>query len=162
QQDQRWTIQPLSQWSGDWSVTAPGTYRLFLDDLDNNGSPDLVASGNGRSGFWLSTDTGQFTPLQRTPSAEIFSIVDLNDDGQLDLVGIANEQPAQWLGHGSKGYHWQVFRPRAQENAGDQRINAFGVGGEIEIRAGLLTERQLITGTSVHFGLGTRTGVDVT
>ena len=74
------------------------------------------------------------------------------------------------IGHGSrpvararsKGYHWQVFRPRAQENAGDQRINSFGIGGEIEIRSGLLTEKQVIAGTSVHFGLGTRTGVDVT
>ena len=30
------------------------------------------------------------------------------------------------------------IRPRAQQSAGDQRINSFGVGGEIEVRSGLL------------------------
>ena len=49
-----------------------------------------------------------------------------------------------------------------RKTAGDQRINSFGIGGEIEIRSGLLTEKQSITGTTVHFGLGTRNGVDVT
>src|SRR6202040_1243026 len=34
-------------------------------------------------------------------------------------------------------------------------------GGEMEIRSGLLTEKLTIAGTSVHFGLGTRTRIDV-
>src|SRR5262249_55536723 len=45
--------------------------------------------------------------------------------------------------------------------AGDQRINSFGIGGEIEIRSGLLTQKQMIAGGAVHFGLGTRTSIDV-
>jgi tetratricopeptide (TPR) repeat protein len=158
---EKWVVETLTDWAGNWNGAAPGTYRLLVEDLDNNGSPDLVASGAGRSQIWLS-DAGHFSALPATPSADIFSVVDLNDDGQLDLVGLSNGQPAQWLGRGTKGYHWQVIRPRAQENAGDQRINSFGIGGEIEIRSGLLTEKQLITGNTVHFGLGTRNGVDVT
>ena len=146
---EKWVVQTLAEWSGDWSGATPGQYRLFLDDLDNNGSPDLVASGAGRSQVWLSSDAGQFSGRPRLRQ-EIFSIVDLTEDGQLDLVGLANGQPTRWIGHGTKGYHWQVIRPRAQENAGDQRINSFGVGGEIEIRSGLLTETQVIAGTSVH------------
>ena len=31
-----------------------------------------------------------------------------------------------------------MIRPRAQPTAGDQRINSFGVGGDIEVRSGLL------------------------
>ncbi len=65
------------------------------------------------------------------------------------------------LGKGSKGYHWQVMRPRAQPTAGDQRINSFAVGGEVEIRSGLLTQKQILTGQPVHFGLGARTSIDV-
>ena len=65
------------------------------------------------------------------------------------------------LGRGTRGYHWQVIRPRAQPAVGDQRINSFGIGGDIEIRSGLLTQKQTIAGTTVHFGLGTRTGIDV-
>ena len=93
--------------------------------------------------------------------ADVFSVLDLNGDGQLDLVGVAGGQPVSLLGRGTKGYHWQVMRPRAQPTAGDQRINSFGVGGEIEIRSGLLTQKQMLTGAPVHFGLGTRTGIDV-
>ena len=65
------------------------------------------------------------------------------------------------LGRGTKGYHWQVIRPRAQPVAGDQRINSFGVGGDIEVRSGLLVQKQTIAGSPVHFGLGTRTSIDV-
>jgi tetratricopeptide (TPR) repeat protein len=159
---EKWVVQTVAQWSGEWGSASPGEYRLIVEDLDNNGSPDVVASGRGQSRIWLSTDGGQFAALPSTPSGEIFSVVDLNEDGQLDLVGLANGQPVEWMGRGTKNYHWQMFRPRAQENAGDQRINSFGIGGEIEIRSGLLTEKQLIAATSVHFGLGTRAGVDVT
>ena len=42
-----------------------------------------------------------------------------------------------------------------------QRINSFGVGGEMEIRAGLLVQKQPITGPVVHFGLGEQPGADV-
>ena len=60
------------------------------------------------------------------------------------------------------GYGWQQIRPRANTAAGDQRINAFGVGGEIEVRAGLLVQKQVLTGAPAHFGLGVQTQADVT
>ena len=92
---------------------------------------------------------------------DVFSVVDLNGDGQLDMAGVADGQPVELTGRGTKSYHWAVMRPRAQPTAGDQRINSFGVGGEIEIRSGLLTQKQTMTGAPVHFGLGTRTAIDV-
>ena len=45
--------------------------------------------------------------------------------------------------------------------AGDQRINSFGIGGEIEIRSGLLTQKQIIDSPVLHFGLGDRKQTDV-
>ena len=36
-----------------------------------------------------------------------------------------------------------------------------GVGGEMEIRAGLLVQKQLVTSPVVHFGLGDQPGADV-
>src|SRR5262249_8942365 len=86
----KWDVQTVTSWSGDWRGGNPGEYRLLVEDLDNNGSPDLVASGGGQSRIWLSTDSGQFSPFPAAPSGEIFSIVDLNEDGQLDLVGLAD------------------------------------------------------------------------
>ena len=35
------------------------------------------------------------------------------------------------------------------------------MGGEVEIRSGLLTQKQILTGQPGHFGLGTRTSIDV-
>jgi hypothetical protein len=43
---------------------------------------------------------------------------------------------------------------------GDQRINPFGIGGEIEIRSGLLTQKQSIQSPVLHFGLGDHAGVE--
>ncbi|MEI9971013.1 MAG: ASPIC/UnbV domain-containing protein [Ignavibacteriota bacterium] len=50
---------------------------------------------------------------------------------------------------------------RAAKASGDQRINSFGIGGEIEVRAGLLTQKQSIGSQLVHFGLGHNSQVDV-
>ena len=81
--------------------------------------------------------------------------------GSLDLVGVSGGRAVRWLGKGTAGYHWKVIRPRAQQQAGDQRINSFGVGGEIQVRSGLLVQTQVLAGAPLHFGLGTRTSIDV-
>ncbi|HTP85584.1 MAG TPA: ASPIC/UnbV domain-containing protein, partial [Bryobacteraceae bacterium] len=65
------------------------------------------------------------------------------------------------INHGTKHYKWQGLRLRAASVYGDQRINTFGLGGEIEIRTGMLTEKQIIAAPVVHFGLGDHNGADV-
>jgi hypothetical protein len=114
---------------------------------------------------WLSDQSGKLNPLSMAVAARIFSISDVDGDGRLDLLGISkNEErlsPVRLLNRGQKNYHWQQIRPRAKEATGDQRINSFGIGGEMEIRSGLLVQKQLITGPLVHFGLGEQTNADV-
>jgi len=146
----QWQTQDLATWPDVIAPDAAGGYRIFIEDLDNNGALDFAVSGGGKTRAWVGS-----TPL--AIDAEVSSVADVNDDGVLDLVG----RDVQFIGKGTKGYHWQVVRPRAQPTAGDQRINSFAVGGEIEVRSGLLTEKQIITRQAVHFGLGTRTGIDV-
>jgi Tfp pilus assembly protein PilF len=140
---------------------APGALRLLLEDLDNNGAVDLVASGPTASMVWLAGSDRILRASGLTIDADIRSIADLNGDGQLDLAGLASGQAVRFLGRGTLGYHFQVVRPRAQAAAGDQRINSFGIGGEIEVRSGPLVQKQLITAPVVHFGLGRRTAIDV-
>jgi tetratricopeptide (TPR) repeat protein/nicotinamide mononucleotide adenylyltransferase len=156
-----WDERELTVWQEIPVDAEPGGARLLLADLDNNGALDVVASGSGRTGLWLGGGSDGLQGLSDVPAADIFSIADLNGDGQLDLVGLAGGRPVRLTGRGTRGYHWQVLRPRAQPTAGDQRINSFGVGGEIQIRSGLLTQKQVLTGMPVHFGLGGRTGIDV-
>ena len=139
--------------------------RLFAADLDNNGGVDVLISDPGGTQVWLSDGGGNFKRLNLPDGvarSRTLSVADADSDGRLDLVGVTSEgQPFKAAGRGSKNYHWQVVRPRAANATGDQRINSFGVGGEMEIRSGLLVQKQLITGPVVHFGLGDQAGADV-
>lgn len=129
---------------------------LRIADLDNNGALDIVCGG-----VFLSDENGHFL-AGKSIGENVFDIADLNGDGRLDLLGIGIERiPVEGINQGQKNYHWQVVRPRATTAVGDQRINPFGVGGEMEIRSGLIVQKQPITGPLLHFGLGEQTSTDV-
>jgi tetratricopeptide (TPR) repeat protein len=155
-----WTTREVARWDGLTGPT-PASHRLIPADLDNNGALDLIASGDGQSRVWLAGVDHVLQALSAAPQGDVFSVFDMNGDGFLDLIGASGGRATRWLGKGTAGYHWKVIRPRAQQNAGDQRINAFGVGGEIQVRSGLLVQTQVLTGGPLHFGLGTRTSIDV-
>ena len=139
-----------------------GPVRLTIADLDNNGALDLVAGAQAGSAIWLADETLALELLNVTIEARIDDVIDLGNDGVLDLVGVEAGQPVRFIGRGTRGYHYQVVRPRAQTAAGDQRINSFGVGGLVEVRSGRLVQKQVITRPVVHVGLGDHTSVDVT
>jgi Tfp pilus assembly protein PilF len=151
-----------------------GEVRLGVADLDNNGALDLFltpasldASRQTFGGLvWLADEKGKFVllehPFGQAAPALISDAADLGGNGRLDLLALsADGQALQAVNHGAKNYHWQVVRPHAKQAVGDQRINPFGVGGEIEIRSGMLVQKQPITGPQVHFGLGNQTSTDV-
>ena len=153
------------------SALLTGEVRLHAADLDNNGAIDLLLGSvaaptqNQPSGglFWLGDEKETFLPQTNIANAaEIFDAADVKGDGRLALLGFAtNGGTIQAINRGTKGYRWQVIRPRAKQAVGDQRINSFGIGGEIEIRSGLLTQMQTITSPQVHFGLGAQDHTDV-
>ncbi len=161
--DGSWDRESVAEWPAVPANAAPGSRRLLLADLDNNGALDLLGSGPDGTRVWLADERSalQDAALDALPAAEIFGVADLNADGWLDLVGLDDGAPVRLLGSGSAGYGWQKIRPRAHVAAGDQRINSFGVGGEIEARAGLLVQKQVLTGAPVHFGLGEQPQIDV-
>ena len=79
---------------------------------------------------------------------------DLDSDGRLELVARTDDGARVVRVKGQRQYHWQAIRPRAITATGDQRINSFGIGGEIEIRTGLHAQKQTIAAPVAHFGLG--------
>ena len=148
------------------AVAAPGAVgegaRLVVADLDNNGAPDLIGSGSTGGWIQLADGKGGFRASNAPAGLRVFAVADLNDDGRLDLAGLAaNRVVARGHGRGSKDYHWMVVRPRGAKTFGDGRINSFGLGGEVQIRAGLLVQTQVITGPILHFGLGENDGFDI-
>jgi tetratricopeptide (TPR) repeat protein len=140
-----------------------GEVRLYVAELDNNGALDLVLSGSGGTLVWLGDEKNTFNLLDRASAPpSVFAIADVDSNGRLDLVGLnADGTPVLGVNHGTKNYHWQVVRPHAVQAVGDQRINPFGIGGEIEIRSGMLVQKQEILGPQLHFGLGDQPQAEV-
>jgi hypothetical protein len=142
---------------------APGSARLLMADLDNNGAGDLVISSPSASRVLLGAPGGTFRPLRDTAPwpGGLASATDLDGDGRLELIARADDGARVVRVKGQKAYHWQAIRPRAVTATGDQRINSFGIGGEIEVRSGLHVQKQTVTAPVVHFGLGDATRAEV-
>ena len=135
------------------------TPLLRVVDLDNNGGLDVLWGAK----VLVSDENGNFSPLKTSFESDwhrVEDIADVNGDGRLDVLGLDDGHPVKSINHGTKNYHWQVVRPRAIQATGDQRINSFGIGGEMEIRSGLLTQKQPIAAPALHFGLGEQTAAD--
>jgi Tfp pilus assembly protein PilF len=166
-QDKRssWNVVELARWDSFPSGSEPGGVSLVIADLDNNGVLDLLASGSTSSRVWLGAGDEKFQPLPTTLPPRILAVADFRDSGRLELLGLDDiGQPVRYRNTGRKSYHWQAVRPQAakrEEIKGDNRINSFGIGGEIELRTGTYAIKQPINAPVVHFGLGERTRADV-
>lgn len=158
-----WELARLCRWENIGIQPSNAPARLLIADLDNNGSLDLLVSGAVDGQIWLSDGMGGLKPLASSlPLARIFAVTDITDDGSLDLLGVSQTgQAVRLVSRPQRDYHWKEVRARAKQAKGDRRVNPFGVGGQIEVRSGLLLQRQPITGPSVHFGLGKYDDIDV-
>ena len=136
--------------------------QLHIADLDNNAGVDLIVSTPEWAQVWLQDGAYEFRGLPQRIEAHIFDVSAIRDAGQMDLIGLNEEgQPVRVTIYSTLPYHWKQVRPRAAQALGDQRINSFGIGGEVELRSGLLYQKQPISEPIMHFGLGTQSLADV-
>jgi Tfp pilus assembly protein PilF len=131
-----------------------GNASLLFADLDNNGAADLVISHPNNAVAALAQADGSFRVIGGSMPGGITTAADLDGDGRLELIARGNDAAIAIHAQGQKAYRWQAIRPRALTATGDQRINSFGIGGEIEVRSGLHVQKQPILAPVVHFGLG--------
>ncbi len=176
-----WDVGVIARWANPPHDMSPGGAHLLVADLDNNGGLDLIASTRSTAQVWLCDDKNGYAPLTASVSGSVFATAGLAHKGRLDLLGLSPQgQPTRLTNAGTKTYNWQDLRPRAHENevhnhatdaatvrggrtppkSGDRRTNSFGIGGEIEARAGLLYQKQVITSPFVHIGLGSYAEID--
>jgi hypothetical protein len=150
-----WRMEKIASWPEFPRGVAVATPRLLVADMDNNGSLDLIVSLPTGGRIWLSDAQGNLQLLDHSLPGRIFAVAELTGDGRLDLLGLSEtSQPQRLVNKGTQEYGWLTLRPRAVPVPGDGRINSFGVGGEVDVRAGLLFQKQPITGPILHFGLG--------
>ena len=157
-----WHLAEITQWPGFPPATTVAGARLLTADVDNNGGLDVIVSIPAEGRVWLSDARGEFRPLNTPLPALMLSAIELTGDGKPDLLGLSETgQPIRLVNQSTKNYFWLTLQPRAVPVPGDGRINSFGLGGEVEVRAGLLFQKQPITGPTLHFGLGEQRTVDV-
>jgi tetratricopeptide (TPR) repeat protein len=149
---QKWSAHEFATTATSTSTHPPTT--IHLADLDNNGAADIIASSGTTTEIWLNEGADKFQKLERAPALLVTSIADVNDDGFLDLLGLTSNGAATARTRGAKSYHWQSIHTRALASQADGRINSFGIGGKIEVRAGQLLAVMPITSSRTHFGLG--------
>ena len=135
---------------------APGNVTLLAEDFDNNGAIDLLIAGPRAAQLFLADEAFRFKVVSAEIPFRVCGVIESDDHGRLDLIGLSAEgQPMRGMSVARKQYHHQTMRPIGNVKwTGDDRINSFAVGGEVEARAGLLVQKQRITGPLVHFGLG--------
>ena len=155
-----WRWQTVGE-SGLGGLTAETT-TLLVADFDNNAAIDVAIAGPADTRVLLSGQTGTMTRLDAALPLRAMAVGDLDEDGRVDLIGVdADGRLAQASSTGTRPYHWQRVRVRAATATGDQRVNAFGLGGEIEVRTGLHAQAHRITTPIVHIGLGEAASSDI-
>ncbi len=149
-----WTVVELARAKPPAGASAPPS--LGVADLDNNGALDLLVNDQ----VFLS-DGQSFSAMSNRLPVNDRGLIAANVNGRLNVIGLSADGHAlEGVNRGTKPYHWQDIRPRAATTNGDQRINSFGIGGEIEVRSELLTQMQIIASPILHFGLGTHPGAE--
>lgn len=160
----KWDVAELGRWQPP-AGAEPASVRLLVADLDNNGVPDLLACGPGGGAAWLGGAGAVFTLLAAAAPAGGCTIATLSENGRPDILALDPAgRPVRIRTTGTKDYRWLNIRFRATPQAGatgDNRINSYGIGGEIEVRTGTHIVKRPIDTQAVHVGLGDRTQADV-
>jgi tetratricopeptide (TPR) repeat protein len=160
--ERTWTMHELTRLPTPAGGFTSGTTTLLTADLDNNGASDLVIGSASGSRVVLRGVAGTVQQLSAAVGLDVRGAADLDGNGRLELVGLQPDgRTGTATSTGTRQYHWQTIRTRAATATGDQRINSFGVGGDLEVRTGLHVQKELITGPLTHVGLGEATGSEV-
>lgn len=155
-----WNERTLyDQWNDD---VTDHPVQLFIADIDNNGALDLIVSSLKQTRIWLGDEELNYLLLEEVLPGGVINIFDVDGNDRLDLLVVSAEmEPAQLKNEGTRNYAARLIRARASGELGDQRINSFGIGGEMEVRSGLLYQKSLISSPIVHFGLGEHQEADM-
>src|SRR5262249_8167889 len=145
--DKGWESKQLAALSKQLPLK-PGEARLQAIDLDSNGAVDLVLRTPEGGVVWLANDKGAWSEVGGLPPGltEVFPA----DDRSLMALSLEKQKPACFVVKGTKGYASDVYRLRGSpQGFGDNRVNPFAIGSQLEILSGTLVVKQQVERPSV-------------
>jgi tetratricopeptide (TPR) repeat protein len=151
--------------SGIGSLSLPGfgirALRLF--DFDNDGFLDVAVAGD--RGVAVYRNEGNFhfrrVDVPSLPASADLLAFDPSGDGDLDLFVLLQGGGARLLRNdGGNSNAWLDVTLQGLPT-GSSKVNRFGYGSTLEIKAGTLYELRTVDSPVTHFGLGSRREADV-
>lgn len=138
-------------------------------DFDNNGSVDVLAADENRIALLSGDGQGQLHGLENVFPNDIklngaHAVFDIDEDGDVDLV-LGGASMALLQNEGGNLHHWidlAIKAAHVEQEGGvnSQRVNYYGLGSVVEVRAGAEIQQATVTSSSVRFGLGERAQAD--
>lgn len=148
--------------------------RATLFDFDNDGHldlavaipVDLAVANPGRGILLLHNDgTGAFEDRSDRLASTLsdprhLSAFDYNEDGDLDLL-VGTPGSLRLLRNDGGNLNHHLALRLVARGPGSGKVNRFGVGSQVELRAGDLYQSRTVRGPVTHIGLGHRLKADV-
>lgn len=160
--------------SGELFSSLRGTtiYDATFIDFNNDGYTDLFVAGEnaskGSKGIFLFLNNGKgtYSNISKILPEDIrsgydISVMDYNDDGDLDIIlgGVTGGAFLLRNDGGNAGHF--INMKLVGLRTGSAKNNFFGIGAKVELRAGDLYQAKVVTDPNIHFGIGNRVRADV-
>ena len=144
------------------AVELPAGGAPLLFDFDNDGSLDLFLASPKGSALFRNDGSGRFARVEgRLPAALDAEAIDFDGDGDLDLVLVTAAGGALLLEN--QGGNANAWIDVALEGlpTGSSKVNRFGFGSEVEVKAGNLYAFRTVSRPVTHVGLADSRRADV-
>ncbi len=149
-------------------IETDGQTGIASWDYDNDGYLDLLTWGDRGIGAWRGAPDGNFAPVDDLFAANSDTVryaepVDVDGDGDQDVVALEADRLVWYSNQGGNENNWMDIALSGQKTADqkDERVNIHGIGSQLELKAGSIYQRRVVTGLTTHFGLGQQRDVDV-
>jgi hypothetical protein len=141
-------------------LPAGGVPLLF--DFDNDGHLDLFLAGPRGSALFRNDGSGAFSRVEGTfPAALDAEAIDFDGDGDLDLVLVTAGGGAALLENRGGNANGWVDVALEGLPSGSAKVNRFGYGSEVEVKAGQLYVFRTVSRPVTHLGLAGQRKADV-